>query len=76
MDTIIQQPYKGRWDLSRDDVNIGTIYGDNKVGFTARDRFGRTLGYYTTVVEALGAADYAADIQELEDIWALTASPS
>ena len=76
MNTIIQQPYKGRWELSRDDVSIGVVYGDYKVGFIARDQLDRTLGHYETSKEALGAVDCVADVRDLEAAWLLTADPS
>jgi hypothetical protein len=73
MNTIIQQPYKGRWELSRNDVSIGVVNGDYKVGFIARDQFGNTLGHYATSQEALGAVDYAADLRGIEAAWDMTA---
>jgi hypothetical protein len=72
MDTIIQQPYKGRWELSRNDVSIGVVNGDYEIGFTARDQLGNTLGHYDTSEDALGAVVYVADIRALEDMWLLT----
>ena len=72
MNTIIQQPYKGCWNLSRNDVSIGAVKGDYKVGFTAHDHRGHTLGHYATSQEALGAVDYAADLRGLEASWAMT----
>jgi hypothetical protein len=76
MNTIIQQPYKGRWELSRDDVSIGVVNGDHEIGFTARDPLGNTLGHYSGSVEALGAVVYVADIRGLEASWAMTEGPS
>lgn len=74
MDIIIQQPYKGRWNLSRHGVSIGVVNGDYEIGFTARDQFGNTLGHYDTSEDALGAVVYVADTRALEDIWLMTAS--
>jgi hypothetical protein len=73
MNTIIQQPYKGRWELSRDDVSIGMVNGDYAIGFTAKDPNGITLGHYFTPEEALGAVDYDADLRGIEASWAMTA---
>jgi hypothetical protein len=72
MSTSIQQPYKGRWNLSRNDVSIGVVLGDYKSSFTARDQFGRTLGYYDTSSEAIDAVEFVADIRDLEVTWLLT----
>ena len=74
MNTTIQQPYKGRWELSRNDVSIGVVNGDHEIGFTARDQLGNTLGRYTASVEALGAVVYVADIRDLEIAWLLPAT--
>ena len=73
MNTIIQQPYKGRWELSRNDVPIGMVNGDYAIGFTAKDPNGATLGRYATSQEALGAVDYDADLRGIEAAWDMTA---
>jgi hypothetical protein len=69
---LIEQPYKGRWDLSRNNVSIGIVNGDHVIGFTARDQFDRTLGHYDTSSEAIGAVVFVADIRGLEVSWLLT----
>jgi hypothetical protein len=77
MNTIIEQPYKGRWNLSRtrasgNKVRIGVVNGDYVIGFTARDPRGNILGHYDTSEDALGAVVYVADIRDLEATWLLT----
>jgi len=81
MNTIIQQPYKGRWELSRNDVSIGVVLGDYATGFTARDQLDHILGHYDTPEDALDAVVFVADIraqhidiQNLEAAWLMTAS--
>jgi hypothetical protein len=74
MHTSIQQPYKGRWNLSRNNVSIGVVNGDYEIGFTARDQLGRTLGHYDTSSEAIDAVVFVADIRDLEVSWLLTQS--
>ena len=74
MSTVIQQPYKGRWNLSRNDVSIGVVNGDYVIGFTARDQLGRTLGHYYTSEDALDAVVFVADIRNLEATWLLKAA--
>jgi hypothetical protein len=74
MSTVIQQPYKGRWNLSRNDVSIGVVNGDYVIGFTARDQLGRTLGHYDTSEDALDAVVFVADIRNLEATWLLKAA--
>ena len=66
MNTIIQQPYKGRWNLSRNDVSIGVVNGDYEIGFTARDHHGCTLGHYVTSEDALDAVVFVANLRDLE----------
>lgn len=72
--TTIQQPYKGRWNLSRENVSIGVVNGDYAIGFIARDPHGRTLGHYDTPEKAQDAVVFVADIRALEAIWLMTAS--
>jgi hypothetical protein len=70
MNTVIQQPYKGRWELSRNDVSIGVVNGDCVIGFTARDQSGNTLGRYVTSEDALDAVVFVAERAWLEATWA------
>jgi len=76
MNTIIQQPYKGRWEFSRNDVSIGVVNGDYVIGFTARDQLDHILGHYDTPEDALDAVLFAGDIGALEAALALNAGLS
>lgn len=75
---LIEQPHKGRWNLSRDGVKIGMVRGDYAIGFTAIDQLGRILGPaylgYATSSEAIDAVRFVADVRDLEVAWLMTPS--
>jgi len=74
MNTVIQQPYKGRWELSREGVSIGVVNGDYAIGFTARDPHGNILGRYVTSEDALGAVVFIAERAWMEATWLMSPS--
>jgi len=65
----IEQPYRGRWNLTCGEETIGFVNGDAVIGFTARDGLGSMLGSYGTSDDALDIVVFVAQRRSLRDSW-------